>query len=508
MKNLLLVILFLFDNSIYCFGQFYTNENVVDYFKQNYERVPVTSIAIKHNELFNELKKLTLDKNIFLIEEIGKSYEGRSINLIKIGNGNIRILLWSQMHGDEPTATLAILDILRFIEKNKNDEVVKFLLKKLEILIIPMLNPDGADRFTRRNAQDIDINRDALRLQTPEGRILKGIRDKYNPLFAFNLHDQEPYYSNSTCDSLIGLALLAPAYDEQKSTNDVRKRAKQIVAFIYNSLQKYLPGKIAEYDDEFEKRAFGDNMQLWGSSTILIESGGFRNDPGKEYLRKMNYIALLSSFVAIADNSYTNISVEEYDKIPKNKRKFCDLLIKNGEVVSTNGNYIIDIAINYEKDLSNSSAKYHKGKIIDLGDLSNYKGINEIDATGYLIYPGKFTILLSLDSLKSKNFIVDLLLNGVTNLITNYNFSFEEKLPFNVVKVDSSAFEWLKNNVNEKCFYFSNLEKNSFIKDNVFLSHYKIGLGYPANLFLVRGKDKIVIIQGMIKYYNGELLNF
>ena len=216
MKKQLLIIFFLFYNSIYCFGQFYSNKDIIDYFEKNYEKVPVSSIAIKHNELVNKLERLTANKKIFLLEEVGKSYEGRSINLIRFGNGNIRILLWSQMHGDEPTATLAILDILRFIEKHKNDDAVKFLLEKLQILIIPMLNPDGAERFTRRNAQDIDINRDALRLQTPEGRILKGIRNKYNPEFAFNLHDQEPYYSNNVCDSLIGLALLAPAYDEQK----------------------------------------------------------------------------------------------------------------------------------------------------------------------------------------------------------------------------------------------------------------------------------------------------
>ena len=35
--------------------------------------------------------------------------------------------------------------------------------------MVPMLNPDGAERFQRRNAQGIDINRDALLLQSPEG---------------------------------------------------------------------------------------------------------------------------------------------------------------------------------------------------------------------------------------------------------------------------------------------------------------------------------------------------
>ena len=44
------------------------------------------------------------------------------------------------------------------------------ILSSLTLYVVPMLNPDGAERFQRRNAQGIDINRDALSLQTPEGQ--------------------------------------------------------------------------------------------------------------------------------------------------------------------------------------------------------------------------------------------------------------------------------------------------------------------------------------------------
>ena len=43
---------------------------------------------------------------------------------------------------------------------------------RLHALCIPMLNPDGAEAGIRFNAQDIDINRDSRRLETPEGRAL------------------------------------------------------------------------------------------------------------------------------------------------------------------------------------------------------------------------------------------------------------------------------------------------------------------------------------------------
>ena len=54
-----------------------------------------------------------------------------------------------------------------------------------------MLNPDGAERGARRNAQGIDVNRDALNLATPEGRLLKAVRDRHQPILGFNLHDQD-----------------------------------------------------------------------------------------------------------------------------------------------------------------------------------------------------------------------------------------------------------------------------------------------------------------------------
>ena len=53
-----------------------------------------------------------------------------------------------------------------------------------------MLNPDGAEAVMRYNAQGIDINRDARRLATPEGRALRRAVETLKPQFGFNLHNQ------------------------------------------------------------------------------------------------------------------------------------------------------------------------------------------------------------------------------------------------------------------------------------------------------------------------------
>ena len=63
----------------------------------------------------------TLRKNsMFEVSLATKSSEGRDIYLIKCGTGKTKVMLWSQMHGDEPTATMALADIFNFLENRKD----------------------------------------------------------------------------------------------------------------------------------------------------------------------------------------------------------------------------------------------------------------------------------------------------------------------------------------------------------------------------------------------------
>jgi murein tripeptide amidase MpaA len=132
-------------------------------------------------------------KENFKVTKVGESIEGRPIQLISAGEGDVDIFLWSQMHGDESTATMAIFDILNFIASGAFSEEKEEMLKNVKLHFLPMLNPDGAERFQRRNLLGVDINLDALRLQSPESKTLKNVRDSLDADFGFNLHDQSTY---------------------------------------------------------------------------------------------------------------------------------------------------------------------------------------------------------------------------------------------------------------------------------------------------------------------------
>src|SRR6056297_2767119 len=108
----------------------------------------------------------------FSLKEIGASVLGKLIHSIQFGNGSIRILAWSQMHGNESTTTKAVFDLLNYLSIHKEESLVQSILNNCSLCIIPMLNPDGAEAYTRVNANKIDLNRDAQNLSQPESRIL------------------------------------------------------------------------------------------------------------------------------------------------------------------------------------------------------------------------------------------------------------------------------------------------------------------------------------------------
>ncbi|WP_163380982.1 M14 metallopeptidase family protein [Cyclobacterium sp. SYSU L10401] len=315
---------------------------------------------------------------------LGHSVEGRPIHSLTFGEGEVRVMLWSQMHGNESTATMALFDLFNFLEGSPDDELEHIrsaIREKLKLRFIPMVNPDGAERFERRNAQDIDLNRDAIRQSSPEGIILKEARDGFEPEFGFNLHDQNIYYNAQGTPQPATISVLAPAYNEAREINDIRSRAMKLIAGMNRVLQKEVPGNVGKYNDTFEPRAFGDNFQKWGTSTILIESGGYPDDPEKQYIRKLNFMIILNALYEIASQGYENFTEEEYFAIPDNDSKLMDLLIKNVSAKARDYSYQTDIGIR-RSDRYQDSIRYSSASVSDWGDLSVFYGYQEIDAEG------------------------------------------------------------------------------------------------------------------------------
>jgi len=312
---------------------------------------------------------------------------------VSVGNGNVDVLMWSQMHGNESTATRSIVDLLSFISENYKQKSVNSLLQDLRIHFIPMLNPDGASRWTRENAIGIDLNRDALRLIAPESQLLKQVRDSLSADYGFNLHDQSKYYNVERLNNEASISFLATAFDYEKSRSAGRDEAMQLISYLYQINQHYIPNHTGRYNDDFEPRAFGDNIQKWGTKLILIETGGFKNDPEKQLGRKLNFVLIGSALEAIQKGLHKAISAEQYSQIPRNDRNLFDLKIEKVQKMVNGCYYTVDLGYFLEESNNDS----YKGKVIyqvtleDQGDLSTYTGYKNFNAEGLkILFPKVF----------------------------------------------------------------------------------------------------------------------
>lgn len=270
---------------------------------------------------------LKLNDDFQLVEE-GKSVENRVIKSVRWGVGKHKIFMWSQMHGNESTTTKAVLDLLHILNTCK-EAWVDQLRNQVTLLIVPILNPDGAKAYTRVNANQVDLNRDSIDLTQPESRLLRLLFDQFNPYFAFNLHDQRTIFGVGDTGKSATISFLAPSYNEACEWNSTRIKAMQLIVEMNKAVQKVIPNHVGRFDDAYNINCIGDYFQTQNVPTILIEAGHYPKDYQREETRKIVLLSLLTALQAIEGNSYSNNQLEEYLTLPENEKNFADIIIKN-----------------------------------------------------------------------------------------------------------------------------------------------------------------------------------
>lgn len=163
-----------------------------------------TPVAKKHsgytdykemNLFLNEISKS--NPELVSLESIGKTQKGRNILMMKIaGPGTeepkMRVLYIARVHGDEPGGTEGLL---HFIDEMTSDKSLRHLLDKMDFYIVPMVNVDGAERMTRQTANGIDLNRDQVRMDSPEAIALRQMVNRIEPHVCIDFHEYQPLKS-------------------------------------------------------------------------------------------------------------------------------------------------------------------------------------------------------------------------------------------------------------------------------------------------------------------------
>ena len=321
--------------------------------------------------------QLKILKSQFEVKTVGYSFLNLPIEVIKAGSGAIKILAWSQMHGNESTTTKGVLDIFNFFSHFKEDPQVGQILDNITLWVIPMLNPDGADRYTRENVNGTDLNRDALNLKEPESRVLRKCFTEFSPDFCLNLHDQRTIFGAGDEPYPATLSFLAPSMDVDRSVTGVRKKAMQVIAAMNQALQQVIPHQIGRFDDGFNINCSGDYFQSQNVPTILFECGHYQEDYLREKTREFFTFSLLTALDAIASGSYLQQDYRSYFNIPENRKSFYDIILRNARMAGER----VDIAIQYSERIKSGEVNFLPVVTTMAPHLSFY-GHKEIDCKG------------------------------------------------------------------------------------------------------------------------------
>ncbi|OMQ09110.1 M14 metallopeptidase family protein [[Flexibacter] sp. ATCC 35103] len=330
------------------------------------------------------LEKLNTNNQVQII---GRSVLDEPIYSYKIGTGETRIYLWSQMHGNESTTTKALFDFINVL--NSGSEFAEKMLNTFTFYSIPILNPDGARLYTRENANKVDLNRDSQNLTQPESNVLREAFETFKPHYCFNLHDQRTIFGAGATGKPATVSFLAPSYNEEREINENRLKAINVIAAINDVLQEYIPGQIGRFDDSFNINCIGDTFQFLGVPTILFEAGHFANDYEREITRKFLFFSLISGFKSISENDLVNNRISDYLNISQNKVVFYDFMYKNIKINYDGIEIITNFVAQYKEELIENKIHFN-AYIVEVGELENYFGHYEYDAKG-AVYSDDFT---------------------------------------------------------------------------------------------------------------------
>lgn len=99
--------------------------------------------------------------------------------------GKPTVLLVGQQHGDEPAGSEALLVIARELAQG----LLQPALDRINVVIVPRANPDGAANEQRATTGGLDMNRDHMLLNTPEAQALARLARDYHPTVVVDAHE-------------------------------------------------------------------------------------------------------------------------------------------------------------------------------------------------------------------------------------------------------------------------------------------------------------------------------
>ncbi|MBD0404274.1 M14 family zinc carboxypeptidase [Flammeovirga sp. EKP202] len=269
----------------------------------------------KYKEMVKYVNDLTKGIDYITIDHIGESQKGKKIIRIRINkpSDQKKIKVWMQggLHGNEPASTEGVLYLLHTLI---NDQNYIHLLDRLDIIILPMANADGYNVQNRLSANGIDLNRDFMKLSTPETNAIRTAFSTFSPQVAIDFHEYNPYRAHFSYFGEKGITTYYDAfflYSNNLNVNSVirsttkdllvanakktlRKNGRNVSDYSSTKMQK---GHIHFNQGGSSARSTSTNFALNNCLSVLMEIRGvnlerisFKRRVQTTYLAGMSYL--------------------------------------------------------------------------------------------------------------------------------------------------------------------------------------------------------------------------
>lgn len=225
-----------------------------------------------YDELTSYVNQLGESSDFIKVEVIGKSVEGRNLygmfySNTRFGrdNSKIKVLIFAQQHGNEQSGKEGALLLARELLKPHNE----YLFEKIDLVLIPQMNPDGSEINSRRNANGADLNRNHLILTEPETIALHKLFDKYLFEATMDVHEYYPY-----TESWLNFGYVKD-FDEQVGTLTNPNVSESIRNFSNKEYLPFIEKYLTNHGYSFHNYILGGppGVELFRHSTYDINDG-------------------------------------------------------------------------------------------------------------------------------------------------------------------------------------------------------------------------------------------
>lgn len=282
-----------------------------------------------YDEMVKTLRQIERTSNGRVsLETIGESNEGRDLYLAKVGSGPTKVLYVTQQHGNEPLGTEAALQLLQRLANGGAGWDA--ILSKVTLLVIPKVNPDGAERFQRQNHDPdcsgafctpgvgFDVNRwhdPAVAPEAnpvPEAAAVQRVAIRYQPDLVVDYHHQGSYVSED--GDLITTSIFWPNHPDAPA--DAVTLSKQLCVVINDTLTHYGFAEVSQYPGTLPRGIARNSYGIRGAGSVLVE---FRGDVGQKssgMLVRTAFATMAAVMEAAAENTIVIQDPARADAIP------------------------------------------------------------------------------------------------------------------------------------------------------------------------------------------------